>query len=277
MYQRKRYSRLSRPQQAPPPPPPPKNPRPAPPPSPPTSPPPSHGPFPFSEAHFRPSSPPIPTSPAPILAADAEGADDQLHGIGNDTPGQGEAVPIFRTPQNEAWLRAIASDPAAAAITSDRLETDTLQDLLPLPPALINPPAQLDTEAIEQAQEERSPQSFFGIADRVGRLKVETFLQDRSAPVAGVHLIISNTLDGQEFRYYEADTDSVGIAEGFLLPATNRDRTLSPDQAAPYTIYQVEAQKEGFLPLPPFLVQIYENVTTVLPILMQLDFGKEAN
>ncbi len=307
MYQRKRYPRAGRTSPLQPTPPvPPSNPRPVtPPPPPPTQPPPPSRPpqptpppppiqppppnrppvpptpFPFSSAQFRSSSPPIPVGSLDVDPTSAE--EDTALSISKEQgeADKEEAIPVFRTPQNEALLRKLAEQslgektvpvPNASGVDAP---TD-IDPLPPLPQGIVNPPAQTEPSTVTESQAQRSPANFFSIADRVGRLKVETFLKDRAAPVEGVHLIISNDLDGQEFRYYEADTDQVGIAEGFLLPATDRDRSLSPDQAAPYTTYYVRAEKAGFLPVPPLLVQIYENVTTVLPIVMQLDFGKEA-
>lgn len=254
MYQRKRYPpSKSAPSVAPMTPPPTKEQRIAPPVAKAVAPPPSHDlDFPLSAQDLRPYSKPIPTSVAPTQATPTEAKAPP-------------ALPRFRT----AWNRPLFAF-AAPAVTQGEAE-------LPPPIARENPPAQIDTDLVNAAQAKEDPNTFLEKSDRNGFLKVETFLRNRSAPVSNVHLLISNLLDGQEILYADRFTDAVGIAENISLPAPPNDTSLFPNHPFPYATYVVRAQRAGFQTPPPVLVQIFENVTSILPIVMELDFEKEVS
>ncbi len=132
--------------------------------------------------------------------------------------------------------------------------------------------AQADEDRVDQSQQENSEASFLANTPKTGLLKVETFLADRAAPIAGVNILVSKIIDGREHVFYNAQTNEVGILNDIRLPAPDAATSLSPDQPFPYATYVISAAKRGFFLVPPTEIQIFEGIKTIQQIPMRFDF-----
>lgn len=131
--------------------------------------------------------------------------------------------------------------------------------------------AQADAQEVESEQAKQSNDSFQENTPKTGYLKVETFIADRAAPIAGVNILITKIIDGVERIFYNAQTNESGIINDIRLPAPDASTSLSPDQPFPYATYLLSAAKRGFALVSPTEIQIFEGVKTIGRIPMRLD------
>ena len=201
------------------------------------------------------------------------------------------SAPLPRTPKTSApptttpSLSAVPFTPPSPPIPTERpaiAPSEAVADATALPfrtphspfgkmPNSVVASVQASPEQVKAAQSEQSDGDFQENTPKTGYLKVETFIADRAAPVAGVNILISKIIDGAERIFFNAQTNESGIINDIRLPAPEARTSLSPDQPFPYATYLLSAAKRGFLLVPPMEIQIFEGVKTIGRVPMQLD------
>ena len=102
-----------------------------------------------------------------------------------------------------------------------------------------------------------------------GTLRVQTYAARQSAPVPGVHIVLTNADDplAQAREFY---TNEEGDARDICLPAP--DRSISLDEYAarrPYSVWDLAADKEGYQPLTIRGIQVFAGETALAELEMR--------
>jgi len=101
-----------------------------------------------------------------------------------------------------------------------------------------------------------------------GYLKVKTSTAGGNLPVQSQITI----LNGDEVLYI-LQTNKSGIAETVALEAPPKDLAMDPDfTGIPYSTYSVKAEAQGFRAVFIYRVQIFDTITSILPIDMVIDW-----
>lgn len=110
-------------------------------------------------------------------------------------------------------------------------------------------------------------EAFLAQNPEKGYLRVQAFRGQQVLPVQGVHVVVSRMFDGQQYIFFEGDTDQSGIIDGVTLPASPRDRSLKPGEPQPSAAYDLTATYSKYQDLKT-TVDIYQNVKTTQMIQM---------
>ncbi|MGW6302114.1 peptidoglycan-binding protein [Peribacillus butanolivorans] len=100
----------------------------------------------------------------------------------------------------------------------------------------------------------------------LGSLKIEARTGDGTLPVPGANIAIKDT-NGKIL--YQLKTDESGNTEAVALSAPDKTQTLKHDNPGPYySTYDVEIRRKGFISNVIHGVQIFDSVTSTLPVNM---------
>lgn len=87
-------------------------------------------------------------------------------------------------------------------------------------------------------------------------------------PLADAAVTVSTTADkdGMRSLLYSVRTDQGGMTPPMLLATPPLSNSLAPDSGMPYSLYTVEATKDGYTPLTALQIAMFPGIATVLPI-----------
>lgn len=105
-----------------------------------------------------------------------------------------------------------------------------------------------------------------------GYLIVHVTTARGAIPLAGVQVSIRDYLP--EFTEPRGDvivaavTDRSGNTQRFALPAPPRTASLKPDNAAPFSVYNLEVRLEGYRSQSYIALPVFDGITAVQPVEM---------
>lgn len=102
-----------------------------------------------------------------------------------------------------------------------------------------------------------------------GRFGVRAFTAGSAFPVEGALVFVRGRRNGASYPVAVLETDESGKTPIINLETPQSALSLSPGaESAPYSLYDVEVSHRGFYSVVTRGVQIYPDVTSVLPVNM---------
>lgn len=85
-------------------------------------------------------------------------------------------------------------------------------------------------------------------------------------PLPNAQVIVTRILDGNEVLEQAVRTDISGYTPLFTLPAVGGRYSQTPDNAKPYTLYNMYVRAEGFYPVLLRNIPMYGGITAIQPV-----------
>lgn len=112
----------------------------------------------------------------------------------------------------------------------------------------------------------------------LGYLKAFVTTARGALPVPNAQVIVTRLIDNEELLEQVARTDMSGYSPLFTLPAVSGIYSLSPDNIAPFTFYNMYVRAEGFYPILLREIPMYGGITAVQPVdLIPITEGDDGN
>ena len=103
--------------------------------------------------------------------------------------------------------------------------------------------------------------------DDFGTLSVRTYTAGDALPVPNASVRIFGAEEGNRYSVHSLITDGDGISPTVNLPAPNRKYSLSPSpEEAPYAIYDIEVNADGYVPKLLRSVPIFAGIYSLQPV-----------
>ncbi len=147
-------------------------------------------------------------------------------------------------------------------------------DAAPTPPPTTLPPFPLyDVEGEVLPPSAPPPQEM-----SLGYLKAFVTTARGALPVSNAQVIITRIINEEELLEQVARTDISGYSPLFTLPAVSAVYSLSPDNATPFTYYNMYVRADGFYPILLREIPMYGGITAVQPVdLIPITEGDTSN
>ena len=118
--------------------------------------------------------------------------------------------------------------------------------------------------------------TFLDERNGVGLLSVTVTTAQNLIPIEGAYVtVLSVDENGAASLVYAVKTDASGQTGKLALPAPPRAASMSPGQARPYALYNVQVDHPGFQSTNAVDLTIFEGVTADLPVyLLPLPAGE---
>lgn len=100
----------------------------------------------------------------------------------------------------------------------------------------------------------------------LGYLKAFVTTARGALPVTNAQVIVTRLIDDDELLEQVARTDMSGYSPLFTLPAVSGVYSLSPDNVAPFTYYNMYVRADGFYPILLREIPMYGGITAVQPV-----------
>lgn len=111
-------------------------------------------------------------------------------------------------------------------------------------------------------------EQFLAENPRRGTLRILAFRGDQVAPIPGVEVTVTHTLENQPYLFFQGVTDQSGVIESIMLPAPPRATSLHAG-THPSAVYHIRSEHPNYQPLEK-TVDIYESIQTVQPLQLNL-------
>ncbi len=132
----------------------------------------------------------------------------------------------------------------------------------PAPPPTAIPPFPLyDVEGEILPPSAPPPQEM-----SLGYLKAFVTTARGALPVSNAQVIVTRLINDEELLEQVARTDNSGYSPLFTLPAVSAVYSLSPDNATPFTYYNMYVRAEGFYPVLLREIPMYGGITAIQPV-----------
>lgn len=177
-------------------------------------------------------------------------------------PSDGAEAPVSAAEGEIALRQADAPGP-------DRLTEDSQK-----PPSTILPsmgtPAKEQEEAAKQEEYER----FLEENPGTGTLKLQVYTGRRSVPLARAAVYVTKDFNGSPRVFFSGVTDGDGIVSGIELPAPPRQESQQPENAPPYSTYDIYVDAAGYRPEAFKGVPIFDGIQSIQPVSMTPSNGE---
>lgn len=199
----------------------------------------------------------------------------------------GQAAPVmaqldtqFPTPNVAEDLARLRNDtsqdvtPAEAENNAVNEESQGQTDAPPVqPPTDIPPFPSYDVEGEILPPSAPPPQEM-----SLGYLKAFVTTARGALPVSNAQVIVTRLIDEEELLEQVARTDNSGYSPLFTLPAVSAVYSLSPENPAPFTYYNMYVRADGFYPILLREIPMYGGITAIQPVdLIPITEGDTSN
>lgn len=103
-----------------------------------------------------------------------------------------------------------------------------------------------------------------------GSLRIQVTTALGALPVKQAVTEVAILLGDNRIPIYRKLTDESGLAEGFVLPAKPAGASQEADTARDsITMYRISVSHPGYLPLNDKPVEVFANIKTILPVVLE--------
>ncbi len=196
------------------------------------------------------------------------------------TPVMAQLDTQFPTPNVTEDLVRLRNDtaqdvtPAEAENNAVSEESQGQTDAPPVPPPTGIPPfPSYDVEGEILPPSAPPPQEM-----SLGYLKAFVTTARGALPVSNAQVIVTRLINEEELLEQVARTDNSGYSPLFTLPAVSAVYSLSPDNPAPFTYYNMYVRADGFYPILLREIPMYGGITAIQPVnLIPITEGDTSN
>ncbi len=173
-----------------------------------------------------------------------------------------EQFPLPNVTADLETLRNLTTDDISTTEAENNAVAEEMQGQTDASPSATLPPFPLyDVEGEILPPSSPPPQEM-----SLGYLKAFVTTARGALPVANAQVIVTRLIDGEELLEQVARTDMSGYSPLFTLPAVSAVYSLSPDNVAPFTYYNMYVRASGFYPILLREIPMYGGITAIQPV-----------
>lgn len=101
----------------------------------------------------------------------------------------------------------------------------------------------------------------------LGYLKIQASAASNAVPIEGVEIIIYKDIGEFNVVFFKGVTDSSGIIDNIVLP-TPKSNSFQVLNVPEYSLYEVNAKKEGFYEIYDYQVGVFDNLKNLQNLVM---------
>ena len=105
-------------------------------------------------------------------------------------------------------------------------------------------------------------------AQSIGYLVVRVSTARGAIPLADAAVSIRGSTPESSGIIYSLSTNSDGLTEKISLPAPPRSASQSPGDPAPYSLWNIDVFRDGYIPVSYQNVPVYSSIVSVQPAVM---------
>lgn len=117
-------------------------------------------------------------------------------------------------------------------------------------------------------------QDFIKQNPSTGSLKIQVTSLSSAVPVGNVEISIYKDIGEFQVLFFKGKTNSSGVIESIVLPAP-RSMSFSSLDIPDYSIYYLDAFKEGFQKVQKYNIGVFSNIRVIQNIEMRPDINIE--
>lgn len=121
---------------------------------------------------------------------------------------------------------------------------------------------------VDHAEDNNDLAMYLAENPKQGALRFQVTVGRGVIPIEGADITVSKTINGKKYIFETATSDQDGLSKTIILPAPDRQLSLSPGEPDSYSTYDARVDYPGYSSIQFLNIPIFEGITSLQSVKM---------